>query len=65
MTPDERAVLRRVLDQIANALQTLVLVAEHLETAAGSTAQDAKAITRQLNSMTRLLHDVRGQGGVQ
>jgi hypothetical protein len=65
MTPDDRAVLRRLVDQLANVLQATILVAEHLELAAGTTAQDAKAITRQLGRMTRLLHDAQQQGGVQ
>jgi hypothetical protein len=62
VTADDRAVLRRVLDQLANALQTMVLIAEHLELSAGATAQDAKAITRQLNGLARLLHDARKGG---
>jgi hypothetical protein len=44
--------LQRVIDELANALQVAVLIAEHLELASSATAQDAIALSRNLKRAT-------------
>jgi hypothetical protein len=64
MTPHESP-LSRMVDDVANALQVAVLVAEHLQIAASATAQDAAALTRSLRRATDALQRLRVEGGVQ
>ena len=57
--------LQRVIDELANALQVAVLIAEHLELASSATAQDAIALSRNLKRATdaiqKLLADRSGE----
>jgi hypothetical protein len=64
MTPLDPT-LRSVLDELANGLQVVVLVAEHLQQASSATAQDATAIARNLKRVTDALHQLRTDGGVR
>jgi hypothetical protein len=57
--------VQRVVDELANALQAAVLIAEHLERASSATAQDATAISRSLHRMTAALQTLRTAGGGQ
>ena len=51
--------LRRVIDELANALQVAVLIAEHLELASSATAQDAIALSRNLKRATDAIQTLR------
>ena len=55
--------LRVIVDELANALQVVVLIAEHLERASSATAQDATTITRSLHRVTTALQKLRVPGG--
>jgi hypothetical protein len=48
------------LDELANALQAVVLIAEHLERSSAYVAQDAKAVTKNLQRVTTALEKLRG-----
>jgi hypothetical protein len=54
--------LRAIVDEVANALQAAVLIAEHLERTSGNTAQDAVALTHNLRRVTRALEKLRKTG---
>jgi hypothetical protein len=54
MTP-RHSDLARVLDEVANALQTVVLLAEHLERTLTAVGRDVTAIRLGLNRATRAL----------
>ena len=64
MTPLDPT-LRPILDELSNALQVVVLIAEHLALASAATAQDATAITGNLKRVTDALHQLRSEGGVR
>ncbi len=64
MTPLDPT-LRSILDELSNALQVVVLIAEHLALASSATAQDATAITGNLKRVTDALHQLRSDGGVR
>jgi hypothetical protein len=64
MTPLDPT-LRSVLDELANGLQVVVLMAEHLQQVSSATAQDATAITRNLKRVTDALQQLRSDGGVR
>ena len=51
--------LQRVIDELANALQVAVLIAEHLELASSATAQDAIALSRNLKRATDAIQTLR------
>ena len=51
---------RPLLDELANALQAVILIAEHLERSSAYAAQDAKAVTRNLQRVTTVLEKLRG-----
>ena len=51
--------LQRVIDELANALQVAVLIAEHLELASSATAQDAIALSRNLKRATDAIQKLR------
>jgi len=55
--------VRRVVEELANALQAAVIIAEHLERSSAYAAQDAIAVTRSLKRMTGALAKLRGEGG--
>ena len=59
MSPRDRMVLQRVIDELANALQVAVLIAEHLELASSATAQDAIALSRNLKRATDAIQELR------
>ena len=62
MMPHDSPV-NRLVDEVANALQVAVLVAEHLQLAASATAQDAAALIRNLRRATAALERFRTEGG--
>jgi len=51
--------LQRVIDELANALQVAVLIAEHLELASSATAQDAITLSRNLKRATDAIQKLR------
>jgi hypothetical protein len=51
--------LQRVIDELANALQVAVLIAEHLELASSATAQDAVTLSRNLKRATGAIQQFR------
>lgn len=55
--------LQRIVDELANALQAAVLIAEHLQLASAATAQDASALTRNLRRAAGALQNLRAEGG--
>lgn len=55
--------LRGIIDDIANALQAAVLIAEHLQRASSATAQDAGAMILNLRRMTDSLERLRSTDG--
>jgi hypothetical protein len=55
--------VRQIVDDIANALQAAVLIAEHLQSASSATAQDAGAMIRNLRRVTDALERLRKTGG--
>jgi hypothetical protein len=55
--------LQRVIDELANALQVAVLIAEHLELASSATAQDAIALSRNLKRATGAIQQFRVERG--
>jgi hypothetical protein len=59
MSPRDRMVLQRVIDELANALQVAVLIAEHLELASSAAAQDAIALSRNLKRATDAIQKLR------
>jgi hypothetical protein len=61
MTPLDPA-LCAILDELANGLQVVVLIAEHLQVASSATAQDATAITRNLKRVTDAVNQLRSDG---
>ncbi len=65
MTPFDRAQLRILLDELANALQVVVILAEHLERASAATAQDATAIAGGLRRATAALQKLQAAGGAR
>ena len=62
MTPPDRN-LRVFVDELVNALQVVVLIAEHLERASAATAQDTGAMIRNLRRVTESLERMRKTGG--
>jgi hypothetical protein len=63
MTPFDLARIRVAIDELANALQVVVLIAEHLERASSATAQDARTITRSLERVRTALQRIQADGG--
>jgi phosphopantetheine adenylyltransferase len=57
--------LQRVIDELANALQVAVLIAEHLELASSASAQDAIALSRNLKRATDAIQQFRVERGVE
>jgi hypothetical protein len=55
--------VRQLVDELANALQVAVLVAQHLELASSATAHDASTLTRTLRRATSALQKLRADGG--
>ena len=53
---------QRAIDELANALQVAVLIAEHFALASSATAQDATALTRHLNRATDAIQKLRADG---
>ena len=53
--------LQPIVDELANALQATVLLAEYLQLAASASAQDATALTRSLRRATDALQKLRAQ----
>ena len=58
------AAVRRLLDELANALQAAVLLAEHAERVSAATAQDVSAVRRNLKRATTALETFR-EGGAE
>lgn len=52
-----------VVDELANSLQAVILIAEHLRGASAATAQDADALLRSLKRATDALQRLRAHGG--
>jgi hypothetical protein len=52
--------LRAIVAELANALQVTILIAQHLERASSTTAQDATAITWNLSRATTALRKLPG-----
>ena len=65
MTPLDPGKLNELTDQLANALQVVVLVAEHLERASSATAQGARAINRNLQRVRTALERLQAEGGAR
>lgn len=63
MEPDTR----ELLDAIANSLQPVVLLADAIERAAGTTAKDAAALNGHLRRAVDALRQLRarGEGGTR
>ncbi len=57
--------LRGIVDELANALQAVVLIAGHLERTSSATAQDAKAMSRSLERVTAAVQKLRTMGDGQ
>ena len=55
--------VRQMVDDIANALQSAILIAEHLQRASSATTQDAGAMIRNLRRVTDALERLRKMGG--
>jgi hypothetical protein len=53
--------LRPVVDELANALQATMVLAEYLQLAASAAAQDAAALSRSLRRATDALQKLRAQ----
>jgi surfactin synthase thioesterase subunit len=51
--------LQSVVDELANALQATVVLAEYLQLAASAGAQDATALARSLRRATAALQKLR------
>jgi hypothetical protein len=64
MAPLDPAV-RQVVDELANALQSVLLIALHLKCASSATAQDATALSRSLQRVTAALQKLPTAGGGQ
>lgn len=62
MTPPDLN-LQRIVDELANALQAAVLIAEHLQLASAAAAQDASALTRNLKRATDAIQKLRADRG--
>jgi hypothetical protein len=52
--------IMHTIDEVANALDVAVVVAEHLELAARATAQDAVSLARSLRRASDALQRLRG-----
>jgi len=65
MTPFDLARVQMLIGELTNALQVVVLVAEHLERASSATAQDARTIARNLARVTATLDKIRTEGGAR
>ena len=63
MTPVESARIWRLIDQLADSLYVAINVTDHLERAASTTAQDARAVTRSLARIAGVLDQLRREGG--
>jgi hypothetical protein len=55
--------VHRIVDDVANALQAAVLIAEHLQRTSAATAEDAGAMIRNLRRVTDGLERLRKTGG--
>jgi cob(I)alamin adenosyltransferase len=65
MTPFDLARVQMLIDELTNALQVVVLVAEHLERASSATVQDARTISRSLERVRSALQRIRTEGGAR
>ena len=66
MTPFDTDQLRTVIDEVANALKILTLLAAHQEIATRNAAQDAVVITRNVKRVSdalRTLQPTQHDGG--
>lgn len=63
MTPRDAEPWRQLLDELANALQSAVLLVEHLERTSAAAARDVTAITLSLSRATEALAQLRARGG--
>jgi hypothetical protein len=63
MKPDRAFQWHRTIEELADALQTAVLVAEHLGQTAHLTARDALTLTLRLRKAARVLQRVRPRTG--
>jgi hypothetical protein len=52
-----------LVDELVQAVQVVVLTAEHLELAASATAQDARTISRSLRRVSTALQRLKATGG--
>ena len=62
MTPRDPN-LQRIVDELANALQAAVLIAEHLQVASAATTQDAVTLSRNLKRATDAIQKLRADRG--
>jgi ABC-type cobalamin/Fe3+-siderophores transport system ATPase subunit len=63
MSRDSVRLLRRTVEDLADGLQTAVLVAEQLAQTASLTARDALTLTLRLRRATRVLRRLRPTKG--
>jgi len=52
--------LREVVDELASALQVVVLTAEELERSSAAAVRDAKVLLEHLHRVTEALHRLHG-----
>ena len=55
--------VHQIVDDVANAFQAAVLVAEHLQRTSTATLEDADAMIRNLRRVTDSLERLRKMGG--
>jgi hypothetical protein len=55
-------ILARLVDELANALQTAVLIADHLHVTSSTGIQDARALSKSLRRATDALTRLRADG---
>ncbi len=65
MTVPSDSDLRILIDEVVNALQVAILLAQHVERTSTTTAQDATAIIRNLRRVTEALENFRLGGGAR
>ena len=66
MTPaPDFAQFRTLLDELANAVQVVVLIAEHFENVSSAISQDSRAMSRNLKRATDALHTMRVEGSAR
>jgi hypothetical protein len=55
--------VQQIVDDVTNALQAAVLIAEHLQRTSTATVEDADAVIRNLRRVTDGLERLRRTGG--